>query len=63
MLFIVCVCLCVCQELSNREKMVEKMETSLECYQCKFAVVRHQQGLMYQEYAEEKKVGCNKHQQ
>jgi len=49
----------MCQELSSREKMTEKMETSLENYRRKFAVIRHQQGLLYQEYAEEKKVSCN----
>jgi len=35
---------------------MEKMETSLDSYRRKFAVMRHQQGLVYREYAEDKKV-------
>jgi len=40
--------------------MLEKMETSIDNYRRKFAVMRHQQGLIYQEYADEKKVRSNK---
>lgn len=44
------------QELSRRTEMMEKMEVSLETYKRKFGVVRHQQGLLYQEYLRDKKV-------
>ncbi|PVD27873.1 hypothetical protein C0Q70_10448 [Pomacea canaliculata] len=43
------------QELSRRTEMMEKMEVSLETYKRKFGVVRHQQGLLYQEYLRDKK--------
>lgn len=43
------------QELSVRESTVEKMEEELEGFRRKFAIVRHQQSLLYQEYLEEKK--------
>jgi len=39
---------------------MEKLETSLDDYRRKFAVMRHQQGLVYQEYADEKKVCSNR---
>jgi len=52
--------MCAWQELSNREQMMQKMETSLENYRRKFAVMRHQQGILYQEYADKKKVCCSK---
>ncbi|XP_070190390.1 centrosomal protein of 290 kDa-like [Littorina saxatilis] len=38
------------QELSRREESMHKMEKSLENYKRKFAVMRHQQGLLYQQY-------------
>ncbi|XP_005096015.2 centrosomal protein of 290 kDa [Aplysia californica] len=43
------------QELSQRESVMKKMETSLENYKRKYAVMRHQQGLLYQEYLKDKK--------
>eukprot|EP00057_Strongylocentrotus_purpuratus_P025576 XP_011680050.1 PREDICTED: centrosomal protein of 290 kDa [Strongylocentrotus purpuratus] len=38
------------QELSVREDQLGKCETALQTYRRRFAVLRHQQGLLYQEY-------------
>ena len=35
--------------------MLSRMEQGLETYKGKFAVVRHQLGLLYQQYSEERK--------
>ncbi|GFO27236.1 centrosomal protein of 290 kda-like, partial [Plakobranchus ocellatus] len=43
------------QELSQREAAMKNMEESLEGYRRKYAVLRHQQGLLYQEYLDAKK--------
>ncbi|XP_033101363.1 centrosomal protein of 290 kDa-like isoform X2 [Anneissia japonica] len=43
------------QELGNKEELLEKFEGSIEVYKRKFAVMRHQQGLIYDDYAKEKK--------
>ena len=43
------------QELSEREAIMKKMETSLDNYKRKYAVLRHQQGLLYQDYLKDKK--------
>ncbi|XP_063969717.1 centrosomal protein of 290 kDa-like [Lytechinus pictus] len=40
------------QELSVREDQLGKCETALQTYRRRFAVLRHQQGLLYQEYQE-----------
>ncbi|XP_060063320.1 centrosomal protein of 290 kDa-like [Ylistrum balloti] len=45
----------VLQELSLKEACMNKMETALENYKRKFAVLRHQQGLMYTDYIKDKK--------
>ncbi|XP_056015074.1 centrosomal protein of 290 kDa-like [Ostrea edulis] len=45
----------VLQELSLKEDMMKKMENSLENYKRKFAVMRHQQGLLYSDYLKDKK--------
>lgn len=44
------------QELGIKEDMMRKMENSLENYKRKFAVMRHQQGLLYNDYLKDKKV-------
>ena len=44
------------KELSLKEDLLGKMEESLENYKRKFAVIRHQKGLLYDEYINEKKV-------
>ena len=42
--------------MSIKEDTLVKMEEGLDSYRRKFAVVRHQQGLVYQDYLKEKKV-------
>ncbi|ERE88108.1 centrosomal protein [Cricetulus griseus] len=42
------------QELDNKEKKLKHVEESLEDYNRKFAVIRHQQSLLYKEYLSEK---------
>ena len=42
----------VLQEVSLKEEMIKKMDNALESYRRKFALVRHQQGLLYSEQAE-----------
>ena len=44
------------QEVSLKEEMLVKMEGSLDNYRRKYAVVRHQQGLLYQDHMAQKKV-------
>jgi len=36
--------------------MLEKMEAAIETYRRKFAIARHQMGLLYQEHHQEKQV-------
>ncbi|XP_071137463.1 centrosomal protein of 290 kDa-like isoform X1 [Mytilus edulis] len=43
------------QELSIKEQSMKEMENSLENYKRKFAVMRHQQGLVYHDYLKDKK--------
>ncbi|XP_041354240.1 centrosomal protein of 290 kDa-like [Gigantopelta aegis] len=45
----------VLQELSLKEENMKKIETALEDYKRKYAVMRHQQGLLYQDYLNDKK--------
>ncbi|KAL3881749.1 hypothetical protein ACJMK2_028144 [Sinanodonta woodiana] len=45
----------VLQELHLKEESVRNLETSLENYKRRFAVVRHQQGLIYQDYLKDRK--------
>ncbi|MBZ3878823.1 Centrosomal protein of 290 kDa [Sciurus carolinensis] len=42
------------QELESKEKKLKNLEDSLEDYNRKFAVLRHQQSLLYKEYLSEK---------
>ncbi|XP_072002625.1 centrosomal protein of 290 kDa isoform X2 [Engystomops pustulosus] len=42
------------QEVESKEKSLAKFEEALEEYKRKFAVIRHQQGLMYKEFQSER---------
>uniref|UniRef100_A0A8C0SQB0 Centrosomal protein 290 n=1 Tax=Canis lupus familiaris TaxID=9615 RepID=A0A8C0SQB0_CANLF len=44
----------ILQELEYKEKKLKNLEESLEDYNRKFAVIRHQQSLLYKEYLSEK---------
>ncbi|KAM9205510.1 centrosomal protein of 290 kDa [Mergus octosetaceus] len=42
------------QELENKEQLLKQLEDSVKDFKRKFAVIRHQQGLLYKEYQSEK---------
>ncbi|NXM75645.1 CE290 protein, partial [Serilophus lunatus] len=46
--------ICLVQELENKEKLLKQLEDAVEDYKRKFAVIRHQQGLLYKEYQSQK---------